>query len=124
MTDRDYTDSDSAATTTAEKLKEAAKADLIPSDPLTRDHFGFNRASTVEEESNLLGLYRGLLILLPDPPSTKTVQLWQERNKIAGGIYHTYKTQHGRSGYFNWFKKNQHIVDPSKINPQGQMSQP
>lgn len=121
LTDRDYMDTNSAATTTAEKLMEAAKADLVPSDPLTREHFGFNRASTIKEESNLLGLYQGLLIHLPDPPSTKTVQGWQERDKLAGGIYHSYKTQHGCSGYFNWFKKNQHIVDSSQINPQGQM---
>lgn len=120
--EKDFTKS--AAKTTAEILKEAVDADMLPSDSLTREHFGFNRASTVREESNLLGLYQGLLIHLPNPPSTRTVQGWLERNKIAGGIYHAYKSQHGRSEYFNWFKKNQHIVDPKKDNMHSQIGHP
>ena len=111
LTVRSYMDTNSAAKSTAERLKEAIDADVFPSDPLTREHFGFSRASTVEEETNLLALYQGLLIHLPDPPSTKTLQGWQERNKLAGGIYHAYKSQHGRSTYFDWFTKNQHIVE-------------
>ena len=103
--ERDSIATKSAATTTAEKLKEAVDADVFPSDPSTREHFGFSRASTMEEETNLLGLYQGLLLHLPNPPSTKTVQCWQEKNQIVDGIYHAYERQHGRSMYFNWFKR-------------------
>ena len=55
--ERDSIATTSAATTTAEKLKEAVDADVFPSDPLTREHFGFTRTRTMEEETNLLGLY-------------------------------------------------------------------
>ena len=102
----------SAATITAEKLKEAVEADVFPSDPLTRKHFGFSKANSIEEETNLLGLYQGLLIHdLPNPPSTKTIQDWQQKNTIAVGIHHSYNSQHGRSWYFDWFKNHQHFVD-------------
>lgn len=69
--ERDSIATNSAATTTAEKLKEAVDAEIFPSDPLTREHFGFSRASTMKEETKLLGSYQGLLIHLPDPPSTR-----------------------------------------------------
>ncbi|KAL9076897.1 MAG: hypothetical protein Q9161_000530 [Pseudevernia consocians] len=46
----------SAAITTAEKLKEAVDADVSPSDPLMREHFGFINVNTIGEETNLLGL--------------------------------------------------------------------
>lgn len=46
----------SAATTTAEELKEAVDADDFPSDPLMRERFGFIKVNTIGEETNLLGL--------------------------------------------------------------------
>lgn len=77
---QDLLDSNTApATTTAEKLKEAVNADVLPSGPLTIEHYGFSEANTIEEKTNLLDLYQGLLIHLPNPPSTTTVQDWQKR---------------------------------------------
>ena len=108
--------------TTAEKLIEAAKWDEIPSDTLTREQFGFNKVDSIEEESKLLGLYQGLFIHLPSPPSSETVQGWQKNNKIAGGICHRYKSQHGRSRYFDWFKSHQHFVDQTYVKPNSTMS--
>ena len=114
----------SAATTTAEILKEAVDADVFPSDTLTRNHFGFSKVNSIEEETNLLGLYQGLLIHLPNPPSTKTVQDWQKKNTIAVGIHHSYKSQHGRSWYFDWFKNHQHFVDQTYVKMHSPVSHP
>ena len=50
-----------------------------------------------------MGLYSGLLLFLPRPPSLATLQGWQENDKLADGIYHTYKSQKGESSYFTWF---------------------
>ena len=109
-------------TTTAENLKEAVDWDEIPSDPLTREQFGFSKVDSIEEESKLLGLYQGFLIHLPNPPSTETVQGWQEKNKIAEGIHHVYKSQRGRNQYFDWFKSHQHFVDQTYVKPDSTIS--
>ena len=86
-----------AATKTAEKIEEAVDADVFPPNPLTQERLGFSKVDKIEEESNLLALYRGLLIHLSNPLCTETVQGWQEKTEIATGIYHAYKSQHGRS---------------------------
>ena len=108
--------------TTAEELREAVDWDEIPSHPLTREQFGFSKVDNIEEESKVLGLYQGLLIHLPNPPSTETVQGWQEKNKIAEGIYHVYKSQHGRNQYFDWFESHQHFNYQTYVNPNSTMS--
>ena len=112
-------DSKVASTTTAQILGDAVRADQIPSDPLTRDHFGLSKVNSYEEETCLMGLYSGLLLFLPRPPSLATLQGWQENDKLADGIYHTYKSQKGESSYFIWFKKNQHLVSQSYQRPEG-----
>ena len=108
--------------TTAEKLREGVNWDEIPSDPLTREQFGFSKVDGIEEESKLLGLYQRLFIHLPNPRSTETVQGWQENNKIAGGISQMYKSQHGRNRYFDWFKSHQHLVDQTYVKSNSAMT--
>ena len=99
----------SRATTTAEKLQEVVEQDVSPSDPLTREHFGLSKCDSLEDETKLLGLYRGLLTILPVTPSTEAVQGWVRNTKLAGGIYHSYKNQGGQSRCFSWFEKNQQL---------------
>ena len=105
--------------TPAERLKQTIIADCFRIDPVVRETFGFSKVNSQEEETCLLGLYKGLLVLLPNPVSVQTVQGWVENNKLAGGIYYAYKSQGGNSGYFKWFKKNQHYFDLSYENPNG-----
>ena len=106
--------------TTAQILHDAVFADKIPTDPLTRDHFGFSKVNSYEEESCLLGLYQGLLMHLPlRRPTLETVQGWQRKNKLAGGIYYCYKCQDAESGYFDWFKKNQDFLSQDYKRPEG-----
>ena len=96
--------------TTVQILHGAVIRDMIPSDPLTREHFGFSNVDSYEEETCLLGLYQGLLLHLPLCPSLETVQGWQQRNKLARGICHYYKSQEADSAYFDWFMENQHFL--------------
>ena len=105
--------------TPAQKLSESVHADLIPIDDTVRQMFGFSKVNNPEEESCLLGLYIGLMRLLPNPPTAETIQTWVTRNKLAGGIHHTYKSQKGESDYFKWFKKNRHFFDQNYRNPNG-----
>lgn len=44
---------------TADHLARAVFDDLLPQHPQTCEDYGFNRAITVEEKCNLLGLYIG-----------------------------------------------------------------
>lgn len=105
--------------TTAQVLQGAAFKDLIPTDPLTREHFGFSKVNSDEEETCLLGLYQGLLMHLPARPTLETAQGWQQKNKLAGGIYHCYKSQEADSGYFPWFKRNEHFLSQDYKRPGG-----
>ena len=104
---------------TAQILQYAVLKDIFPTDPLTREHFGFSKVNSYEEETCLLGLYQGLLKYLPSIPSVETVQGWQQKNKLAGGIYHCYKSQDANSGYFRWFKRNQHLFSQDYKRPEG-----
>ncbi|KAL8795382.1 MAG: hypothetical protein Q9195_002123 [Heterodermia aff. obscurata] len=105
--------------TTAQILEDAVFEDVIPSDPLTREHFGFSKVNSCEEETCLLGLYQGLLLYPTKRPTLETVQGWQQKNKLAGGIYHFYKSQGADSGYFRWFKKNQHYFSQDYKRAEG-----
>lgn len=46
--------------TTAEKLIEAAKWDEIPSHPLTREQFGFNKVDSIERKQTPWSISRTL----------------------------------------------------------------
>lgn len=109
---------------TAEKLQQAISCSSVPMDPLTRENLGFSKVDTYEDEVRLLSLYKGLLYLLPRPPTLKTVQQGPLNNQIAGGIYHIYESQGGESGYFSWFKKDQQVMDRDYANPNGPRAAP
>ena len=94
--------------TTAEILKDnVCFLDLIPTDPLVRQHFGYSKVNSVEEETCLQGLYKGLF-LVSRPPTSVQIQEWVRQDKLAEGIEKYYLGY--RSGYFNWFKKNKHVL--------------
>ncbi|PKK41903.1 hypothetical protein CI102_14284 [Trichoderma harzianum] len=64
--------------TTADKLWHYAVGDRIPQDSETREHFGFTRCRGWRDESQLLGLYQGLIRVL----GIQAIQLneWRERD--------------------------------------------
>lgn len=100
----------SAATTTAEKItKKLSTLAFHHRIRLTLEYHGFSKVDTIKEKATLLGLYQGLLIHLPNPPSIKTLYSWQKKDRIAGGMCKSFKN--GRSESFNGFENHQHVVD-------------
>ena len=127
MTRRRKPNFQSGSFTTADRLARAVYDDLLPEDPKTCEDYGFNRAITVEEQCNLLGLYIGTvrnlvkaifldmhdtrLIKIIGIPS-KTVHNWCVRGALVDEIKSAfYMIPEGSRGtYFPWFLQNQHIV--------------
>ena len=96
--------------TTAEFLIEAVSyLDTVPDNPLVRQQFGYSKVNSIEEETCLQGLYKGLF-LLPCSPSSDELQEWVLQDKLAEGVENRYMRCGARSGYFNWFKRNKHVL--------------
>ncbi|KAG1852431.1 hypothetical protein DFJ58DRAFT_411380 [Suillus subalutaceus] len=101
--------------TTADHLALAVRNNDLPQDPQTCEDYGFDRAFTVENRCNLLGLYIGLM----DPNrigiTPKTIDDWRVRGVLVEEIkaaYYKIPTE-SRGGYFPWFLQNQHTLNPS-----------
>lgn len=96
-------------------LALAVRNNLFPQDTQTCEDYGFERAFTAENRSNLLGLYIGLMDprIIGIPP--KTVNDWRVRGVLVEEIktaYYKVPAQ-SRGNYFPWFLENQHILNPS-----------
>ena len=104
------------------RLMRAIEQDSLPRDLLIREHFGLSKVDKLDDELRLMGLYKGLLVLLDNPPSTKTLHRWQQSNKLAKGILKAYSGR--ESGYLSWFKKNKHLVDQNYANPKDPRAPP
>jgi hypothetical protein len=100
--------------TTADFLSADAIRDEIPTDPQTRDDFGFSRCRTRNEESHLLGLYQGM-VAVSDDVYAPDVHEWRQQGILADKIieYYTRIPEGHRGSYFQWFTRNRHILDPS-----------
>ncbi|KAG2338796.1 hypothetical protein BDR05DRAFT_917909 [Suillus weaverae] len=101
--------------TTADHLALAVRNNLFPQDTQTCKDFGFEHAFTVENRSNLLGLYIGLMGSghIGIPP--KTINDWRVRGVLVEEIKAAYYKipAEFRGAYFPWFLQNQHILDTS-----------
>jgi hypothetical protein len=97
--------------TTADKLWHYAVGDRIPQDSETREHFGFTRCRGWRDESQLLGLYQGLIRVL----GIQAIQLneWRERDILVSKIIEAFSelAENDRETYFSWFLRNQHILN-------------
>ncbi|KAL7912931.1 hypothetical protein GGI35DRAFT_476750 [Trichoderma velutinum] len=84
----------------------------FPQDPEICEHFGFARCRSWREQSHLLGLYKGLLILNIGPIQLNT---WREKDILVSKIIETFSKvpEQRRGSYFPWFLRNQHILDSS-----------
>ncbi|KAK0735080.1 hypothetical protein B0T26DRAFT_690770 [Lasiosphaeria miniovina] len=100
--------------TTADILCRDAIADEMPSDPQTRDDFGFSRCRTWHEESHLLGMYRGM-VALSDDVHAHEVHEWRVQGVLADKIDEFYLKipERRRGSYYPWFARNKHLLDPS-----------
>lgn len=69
---------------TAQRLTVAISEDLLPTDPATRTHYGFDRVREKEDEYWLFSLYVGLIKILEVEP--KTGHMWRKQGVLIQGI--------------------------------------
>ncbi|KPI43240.1 uncharacterized protein AB675_7177 [Cyphellophora attinorum] len=92
-------------------LKSDCHNDILPTDPGAREDFGFERCRNKAEESNLLGLYIGVLISFEI--SAEKLHDWRQEGSLLGNIVQLFSTQPEghRGAYFPWLLRNSHILD-------------
>ncbi|KAI0031655.1 hypothetical protein K488DRAFT_51680 [Vararia minispora EC-137] len=95
---------------TAYILAKAVYLDLFPSDVQTRIDYGFTKALDWRQESNLLGLYTGLIKLLRIPP--RVIHDWRVRGVLIQEIVNAYEKIPAsyRGDYYPWFLQNRHLL--------------
>ncbi|KAF9002491.1 hypothetical protein BDQ17DRAFT_1280385 [Cyathus striatus] len=106
------------AINTAHHLARAAYNDMFPGDHQTLIDYGFTRACTPNDRSNLLGLYMGLIRGMEIP--SKSLHKWRIEGRLVSEIKAAYEGN--RTGYYDfhaWFLENQWILDDSIPPPVG-----
>lgn len=100
----------------ADRLYLAIESDTLPDDPDTMRHFGFAYLTSGEDQSFLLGLYKGLMYL---QVSNDTIHQWRLEGSLESNIIKTYETlpEEMRGGYFPWFLSNKHVLRQPKDKP-------
>ncbi|KAH9884929.1 hypothetical protein C8Q73DRAFT_796044 [Cubamyces lactineus] len=98
---------------TAYHLFRAAARDEIPSDEETRRDYGFTKAAALgwHAESNLFGLYIGLLIVLQVPPDD--LHRWRLEGRLIERIKSVYEPipPEYRGEYYPWFLQHQYLLE-------------
>jgi hypothetical protein len=96
---------------TAYYLARAIYADFLPDDPQTLEDYGFNRASTADNRTMLLGLYQGLIKYNEVEP--KVMHRWRVKGILVEEIKAAYEKmpEQARGSYYPWFLRNQWIID-------------
>jgi MYND finger len=102
---------------TAYHLTRAVYADRLPDDRQTCEDFGFAKAFTAENRSNLLGLYQGLIKHIGVEP--KEIHRWRRKGTLAEEIKSAFEElpQSSRGGYYPWFIQNQWVINPELAPP-------
>ncbi|KAG5649800.1 hypothetical protein H0H81_001947 [Sphagnurus paluster] len=98
-------------------LAKAARRDEFPEDPQTLEDYGFNRAFSNTNRSNLLGLYQGLFNHLRVSP--RDVHNWRLKGRLGTEIKAAFGQLpiQSRGQYYAWFIQNQYILDESTPTP-------
>ncbi|CAE6456668.1 unnamed protein product [Rhizoctonia solani] len=103
--------------TSADRLDRAVTADTLPNekDIQVLREYGFARAQVPISQNYLCGLFRGMLTLGGVDPREV------HKQRLAGTLINYIKDfyekipVHARGGYYPWFLKNQHLLDPPKF---------
>jgi hypothetical protein len=96
---------------TAYHLARAVYRDRFPDDPQTCEDYGFEKAFTPENRSNLLGLYVGLITRVGVSP--KTIHRWRQQGTLIEEIKAAFEKRPESNGaYYPWFLQNQWVLDP------------
>ncbi|KAF5855625.1 hypothetical protein ETB97_008860 [Aspergillus alliaceus] len=92
-------------------------SDEIPDDPQTLDDYGFSCCETWNQKSHLLGLYKGLLVIL----EVKALELdqWRCEGRLVENIIAVFNKipERSRGKYFPWFLRHTYLLD-DKSPPQ------
>ncbi|KDN40183.1 hypothetical protein RSAG8_08246, partial [Rhizoctonia solani AG-8 WAC10335] len=103
--------------TSADRLAIAANRDLLPNEEDTqvlRD-YGFARVQIPRSENYLLGLFQG--IIRYGEVDSREIHRQRRAGTLIGYIKDYYEKIpiQARGGYYPWFLKNQHLLEPSKF---------
>ncbi|KAK2758342.1 hypothetical protein FQN54_004190 [Arachnomyces sp. PD_36] len=109
--------------TSADYLIRDFVEDKLPTDPQVQIDFWFNRLPSAVDQSNLLGLFQGLLRIREEEEDgevdnlvAETLHKWQVEGTLVENIvqaFHTWPEEH-RGGYFPWFSRNRAIFERSE----------
>lgn len=96
---------------TAYYISRAVMKDQFPDHAQAREDYGFDRAFSAKNSSNLIGLYKGLILYLHVHP--KTLHNWQVSGTLVENIKAAFSTlpENKRGGYYPWFLENQWVLD-------------
>ncbi|KZP17693.1 hypothetical protein FIBSPDRAFT_933890 [Athelia psychrophila] len=102
---------------TAYYIAQAVIQDRFPDHEQALEDYGFTRAFSMENRSNLLGLYKGLYMYLDVAP--KDLHRWRVRGILVQEIKAAFEKipESHRGGYYPWFLKNQWILEPAQEAP-------
>lgn len=97
--------------TSADYLFRCIADDVLPDDEDVCEKFGFNQLSSFADQSNLLGLYKGLY--LSERIIEEDIHKWQVEGTLVANIkeYYYQIPENYRGGYFPWFLKHTHILE-------------
>ncbi|KAI0031652.1 hypothetical protein K488DRAFT_51681 [Vararia minispora EC-137] len=106
---------------TAYILARAVSADLLPSDVQTRIDYGFTNALTWKQESNLLGIYAGLIKYMNISP--RVIHGWRVRGVLVQEIINAYEgiPASSRGGYYPQFLQNTHFLHVNRAQLDGRI---
>ena len=97
--------------TTADLLEKDCYRDLLPEDPQVREDYGFQRCRNRSEETNLFGLYVG--IIKYHNISSEELHRWRTEGILVDKIVEVFSKipEGSRGGYYPWFLRNRHILE-------------
>lgn len=109
--------------TTADYLYKNITDDRLPDDEDVRKDFGFNHLTSYIDQSNLMGLYKGLWY--SDDITAEEIHKWQVEGSLVANIkkYFYGMPEECRGGYFPWFLNNTYILDQPMTTKEAQEKQ-
>ncbi|CAB4433794.1 unnamed protein product [Rhizophagus irregularis] len=92
----------------ADILVKNANENLMPTNIAVLYEYGFINCMQKQDKTMLLGLYIGLITIIGC--SASQIHSWWENGELSIKIKETYDDGGFTSGYYNWFLKNEHVL--------------
>lgn len=96
--------------TSADILAEDCLMGRLPEDPQVREDYGFERCRNRSEETNLFGLYIG--VIRYNGTSREEVHRWFTDGVLAEKIIEQFSEipERARGGYYKWFLRHRYVL--------------